>query len=277
MPSASGHELRHGGANRNCQTALAIGRNTLDYLSSRIADAAACKCTELRFVAVSFCVGVSIAICLLAPALGQNVAAAPTPDDSLKIYAVGTIETRPYKQWGGNGIYLGRGAIITAAHVVGRIQLLTDQRVVVAGEELPATLIKQGNPDRTDLAVLTIAEARLPVSLRLRLNPVCKAMLPVGAEVVVVSPRGTARSRIMSPRAVPAPYRIKYGTIIENVSHASSGSGVFDATRRCLLGIVARRVTIRSGPGRAANKIVYGKYYAPAPIIARFIPAKYRF
>ena len=49
------------------------------------------------------------------PALKQ------TPDDSLKIYAVQIVQIRPFKEPSvGDGIYLGRGVVITAAHVVSR-------------------------------------------------------------------------------------------------------------------------------------------------------------
>jgi hypothetical protein len=46
---------------------------------------------------------------------------AQTADDSLKIYAVNIVRTPPFeKQVTGDGIYLGGGLVITAAHVVGR-------------------------------------------------------------------------------------------------------------------------------------------------------------
>ena len=46
---------------------------------------------------------------------------AQAPDDSLKIYAVTVVRTPPLRgQVTGDGIYLGNGLVITAAHVVGR-------------------------------------------------------------------------------------------------------------------------------------------------------------
>jgi len=221
------------------------------------------------------------ACCLLAPAHGQNPDGLPTPDDSLKIYAVGTVKTRLFKRWFGQGIYLGHGAVITASHVLGRWPLNVNQRVLVDGQELPAKVIKQGEPEDTDLALLSVDEARLPVSLRLRLNPVCKGMPQVGTEVVVVTLEGTARSRIISPRSIPAQYRIKFGTIIDNVAFAGSGSGVFDAARRCLLGIISRKVTMTIASnwdqGAEDSTVEYAKYFVPAPTIAKFIPAEFRF
>ena len=46
---------------------------------------------------------------------------ADTPDDSLRIYAVNVVHTPPFgRPFIAYGIYLGEGAVLTAAHVVGR-------------------------------------------------------------------------------------------------------------------------------------------------------------
>lgn len=43
------------------------------------------------------------------------------PDGALRIYAVNVVKTSPFeKPFTGYGIYLGKGAVITAAHVIGR-------------------------------------------------------------------------------------------------------------------------------------------------------------
>jgi hypothetical protein len=65
--------------------------------------------------------------------------ARPT-DDSLRIYAV-DIWQDPPQSWGpGRGVYLGKGLVITAAHVVTPVAR-TKPRVHTAGMELPATAI----------------------------------------------------------------------------------------------------------------------------------------
>ena len=44
---------------------------------------------------------------------------AQSPDDSLRIYAVKVVKTTPFEEpFTGDGIYLGKGAVITAAIVV---------------------------------------------------------------------------------------------------------------------------------------------------------------
>ena len=94
---------------------------------------------------------------------------AQTTDDSLRIYAVNIVKTPPFRnQFTGYGIYLGQGIIITAAHVVGHWTFFTRPRVLIAGQDLPAKVIKEGSFEQTDLALLSVEEAALPLSLRLR-------------------------------------------------------------------------------------------------------------
>ncbi len=89
----------------------------------------------------------------------------------------------------GYGIYLGQGAVITAAHVLGRWPyFISNPRVLIAGQELPAKVIRTGSPGTTDLAILSVDETRLPVSLRLRRNPLCKEPPQAGENVIVVVP-----------------------------------------------------------------------------------------
>ena len=230
--------------------------------------------------AVSFCLIVALAECPFLPVQAQTSKDAPSPDDSLRIYAVNFVKTRYFfRRWTGVGIYLGHGAVITAAHVVGRWPSLTNPRVLIAGQEIPVTVIRKGFVQRTDLALLSFDESRLPVSLRLRLNPVCKEPPRVGAEVVVAAPEGTVRSRIISPRLIVPEYRTRYATIIRNVPQASSGSGVFRASTRCLLGIISRKIQIqgRRSQNQHITRDEFAKYFVPAATIAKFLPPEFRF
>ncbi len=165
---------------------------------------------------------------------------AQDPDDDLRVYAVRVINTSPFKPFSGYGIYLGHGAVITAAHVVGRWALFANPRIIIAGQDLPANIVKKGSFEQTDLALLSVDEASLPVSLRLRRNPLCKAFPNVGSNVIVVYPERTVRSRIFSPQLVAPIYRTRFNTLIRDVQ--GSGSGAFDAERKCLLGIMSASV-----------------------------------
>ena len=78
--------------------------------------------------AIEFCVAV-VALMLLADAHAQLTDPARTTDDSLRIYAV-DIWQDPPQLWGpGRGVYLGKGLVLTAAHVVG-VAAHTKQRAI---------------------------------------------------------------------------------------------------------------------------------------------------
>jgi hypothetical protein len=206
---------------------------------------------------------------------------AQSPDDSLKIYAVYVVKTTPFeKPFTGYGIYLGKGAVITAAHVIGHWGFLKNPRVLIAGQDLPAKIIKEGSVDEIDVTLLSVDETRLPVSLRLRRNPLCKQPAPVGAQVIAAIPEETARSQIISPLQIAPSLRKQFSSLTREVA-ATSGSGIFDAERRCLLGIMSRRVQ-KYGYRNENGKIVvvpagFAGYFVPASEIAKFIPEEFRF
>ena len=152
---------------------------------------------------------VAVAIYISSHAQAQNL------DDDLKVYAVNVVKTPPFeKQFTGYGIYLGKGKVLTAAHVVGRWPLLTHPRVLIAGLDLPAEVVKKGSLEETDLALLSVDEAQLPVSLRLRRNPLCKGPPPIGAKAIVVYPQRTVATRIISPLFIAPQYRARLGSLI---------------------------------------------------------------
>src|SRR5262245_57110977 len=99
-----------------------------------------------RNLAVNLGFGCCLAAATLASAGGAH---AQSPDDSLRLYAVNIIQDPP-QSWTGYGIYLGKGLVITAAHVVGSAAR-TKPSVRIAGIDLPAHAIKEGNFERVDL------------------------------------------------------------------------------------------------------------------------------
>ena len=211
-------------------------------------------------------------VIIIAATLGSALAQAQNSDDDLKVYAVNVINVAPFKgSYSGYGIYLGHGLIITVAHIMGHWAPFSNPRILIAGQEVPATVIKKGALDQVDLALLSVDETTLPVSLRLRRNPLCKSIPKVGTSVVVVYPDRTARSKIFSPQFIAPMYRTKYDTLLSEVQ--GSGSGAFDAERRCFLGVMSASVPIYNyqGPNRRVE------YFVPASKIADFIPDKYRF
>ncbi len=198
-------------------------------------------------------------------------------DDSLKIYAVNVVHTPPFKSpFIAYGIYLGEGTVVTAAHVVGRYPFFSNPRVLVAGEDLLATVIKEGSPEQTDLALLSVDQERLPISLRLRRIPLCKKPLQVGGDVIVVYPERTVRSRVISPLLIDPQLRTRYNTLINEPE--GSGSGIFDAETKCLLGITSKefeKYSYRDSYGRViiqANG--FAGYFEPA---LNYVPPTFRF
>ena len=204
-----------------------------------------------------------------------------TPDDSLRIYAVNVVKTTPFeKPFTGYGIYLGKGAVITAAHVIGRWGFLKDPHVLIAGQYLPATIVKEGSVEQTDVTLLSVDEMRLPASLQLRRNPLCKQPPQVGENVIVIDPENTAYTQIMSPLFIAPSLRWRFDTLIRDLV-GGSGSGVFDAERRCLMGIISRSVPkyeYRQQHGSIiAEPVGFAGYFVSASKIADFIPPEFRF
>ena len=234
---------------------------------------------KLGFIAATF---------ISLPAQTQSLNDPPSLDDSLRIYAVNVVHSRPLQEpFVGYGIYLGQGAVITAAHVLGRWpSFISNPRVLIAGQELPVKVIKEGSSETIDLAVLSVDEARLPVSLRLRRNPLCKEPPKAGEDVIVVLSYGTARSRIIFPQLLPPKYRTNFNTFIDDVWIAGgSGSGVFHAERKCLLGILTSKIweyNYRMENGRIVRDlsrytIDIARHFVPASTIVEFLPPEFRF
>jgi hypothetical protein len=211
---------------------------------------------------------VLVLMLLMGPSSAENA------DDSLVAYAVNVHRT-PMQSWGpGYGIYLGSGLFITAAHVVGHAWL-TRPKVAIAGQEYPTRVVKEGSFEGTDLTLLSVEEGLLPMRLRLRRNSLCQQPPWPGQQVVTVVPEAVVRSHIIAPEQIPISVR-RFGTAIADVARTgNSGSGVFDAQHRCLLGIMSRKISqsqTRSDTGRPETRDI-AKYFVPASEIAAFLPA----
>jgi hypothetical protein len=174
--------------------------------------------------------------------------------------------------WSGAGIYLGRGIFITVAHLVGRGSL-TKPRIVIGEHDYATAIVKEGTFETTDLTLLGVEERGLPFRLRIRLNPLCKEPPRPGQKVVTLSTEGITYSQILAPDQLPQEVR-KFSTIIADFAHTgNSGSGVFDPERKCLLGIVSRRISF---PRTSVRAFYSAKYFVPASEIAEFLPPDLR-
>ena len=203
-----------------------------------------------------------LAAALIAAAFGlmpTKPAVAQSAEFFLHIYAV--------RVGGYYGVYLGKGLIITAAHVAG-----ANPRVRIAGLDLPSTTLKTSPYTELDLSLLSVDEEKLPVGLRMRRMPLCQGWPVPGTKVIVAIPEGTARSQVAAPKDIPADVRARFSTAIIHVkSTGNSGSGVFDAEKKCLLGIMSRKLQVRSPSGESTMDVA--KYFVPSAVIRKFLPA----
>ena len=148
---------------------------------------------------------VAVKVISLAVALTPALARAQSDQVNLKAFAV-HINRTPQQPWPGYGVYLGNGLILTAAHVVGDVAQ-TKPHVVIAGQDLPATLVKQGSLESVDLTLLSIDATKLPIGLQMRRTPLCERLPYAGERVIVAIPEGTAPSKVLPRQAIPADLR----------------------------------------------------------------------
>jgi len=215
----------------------------------------------------------ALCIAVLAAMATGASCGAQTADETLKAFAVHVART-PLPDWGaGAGIYLGDGLVLTAAHVVGQ-SWLTRPRVITGAATYTARAVKEGQFERTDLTLLTV-EGPIPQRLALRHLSLCGADSRPGEEVVSVTPETTVRTKIVPPGQLPPDARQFSPAFASVAQTGNSGSGVFDVQRRCLLGIVSRKISLtggRSDHGGAMPRDI-AKYFVPASAIAAFLPA----
>jgi hypothetical protein len=111
--------------------------------------------------------------------------------------------------------------------------------------------------------------------------PVCTTGPLPNEEVIVATPESIARSHVFPPSQLPRGLESSRRTAIRDVaSTGNSGSGVFDANKKCLLGIISAKIT-GSNPGSQdgflrKKTFDIGKYFVPAAVIANFIRLEYR-
>ena len=214
---------------------------------------------------------------VLAAATGIHATAATTRaadafGDAELIETAAHVNRTPKQNWPGYGVYLGAGLVLTASHVPGPFGW-SKPHVVVGGQDFPTTLVKEGTLDTVDLTLLRIDPSNLPMRLRLRRTPLCQRDPYPGEAVVVATPEGVARSRVLPPNAIPLEFRSRFGdsAIPDVATTGNSGSGVFDAWKQCLIGIMSRKFTIELR-GTPPRKVDIAKYFVPVQEIRAFLP-----
>jgi hypothetical protein len=201
-------------------------------------------------------------------------------DDSFRIYGV-HIDRTPKQPWTGLGIYLGRGYVITPAHVAG-LGIWRRPRVEVDGRDLPTKVVKDGHFHNVDVTLLSVDEQQLPVRLGLRRLSLCQNAPWLGEEVVVATRETAARSHIISPYLLPPNMSAKFQAVIPFAAQTSgSGSGIFDVNRKCLLGIISGKIwnnqIVQENGHLTSEPHDIASYFVAAPTIADFIPPEVRY
>ena len=101
----------------------------------------------------------------------------------------------------------------------------------------------------------------------------CEAPPWPGDPVIVVDTGRASRSRIVSPQVLPFTLRNKFSTLIGDVATiGNSGSGVFDPSRKCLVGFMSQKFTSHMPEGDRDT----AKYVVPAAAIREFLPAEFK-
>lgn len=212
--------------------------------------------------------------------MGLGLAASPPASaaeaDGPDPHAVAVnIERTPPQPWPGYGIYLGNGLVITAAHVPGPA-VQTQPKVVYDGQRLATLALKEGSYPDMDLTVLKIA-GPVPPGLADRHTEICADPPRPDEAVVVSTPEKVTTSAVVRPEAIPPDMRDRFaGSSIKDVySTGNSGSGVFDADRHCLLGIMSSKlethVRLIVNGEHVVRTIGIAKHFVPAGDIRAFL------
>ena len=221
--------------------------------------------------------GLALAAILVASTASS---AAVSSDDELKQYAV-HINRTPRQAWPGYGIYLGNGLVITAAHVPANVAE-TKPHVVIAGEDLPAALVRQGSLDDVDLTLLSDRRSQASGAFADAPDAALQKAILRRRSRCRRHPEGVAPSHVLPTALIPRDLRGRFDTAIGDVATTgNSGSGVFDAGNQCLLGIISRKISVgqrRTGLGPSpVHSVDIAKYFVPASVIKGFIPADVTF
>jgi len=175
---------------------------------------------------------------------------------------------------GNIGIYLGNALILTAAHVAGSPSDILPITIMAEGHSVAAHFVKAGEFDDIDISLLSIDPSTLTPELRaLSALKLCIAHPVPGQQVIVVDPLHVAVSSIIDRQRLPSGIPEKFDSLIGDVDiTGNSGSGVFDADRGCLLGIISRRIDwITRDTNGEKHRQGLAKYFVSADQIRLFV------
>jgi S1-C subfamily serine protease len=194
--------------------------------------------------------------------------------DSLRIF-LAEVNGRPGVFLGTAGVFLGTGVILTSARVIN--PTASDVSVRLAGSPITAKVIKTNRSDDVNLTLLSANLVDLPLKVQMRHIQLCRDPPRVGQSVIVAGLETNLASTVASPMVLPPDLRNKFATILAAEGNTENfGAGVFDAAKKCLLGIMSGKFS------RSENKTDdsvddAASYFVPASTIRQFVPTWIRF
>ena len=174
----------------------------------------------------------------------------------------------------GSGVYLGAGLVLTAAHVVKVDPGSPRVTVLLDGRRLDATLVRDGQPDGVDLALLRLPAASLGSARQAQPAVTLCPDNPEPSRPVQVAALGTVRNAFTIPTPLDSEGPRDTGAwtniLATGFKPGSSGGGVFDPRRSCLWGILAVEM---SGPSKTTGRQLDLTAFVPASRIEPFLAA----
>lgn len=180
----------------------------------------------------------------------------------------------------GSGVLIDSGSVLTAAHVVDELQEDMSIRILYGHRYFPASITLLGYRQGPDLAYLQLSE---PIEgWNSKKLEACQNELSLGREVYVLA----AQTSFKSSGSVNPPF-VVYSQNKQFTNHLSSfldngtsGGGVFDPERMCLLGIISKAEATQSylpysalgeDPNSQPKVTDYGTAFTGAADISKFL------
>jgi hypothetical protein len=212
-------------------------------------------------------------------AISPTALAGVLADADLDLHVVRILRTLPADiskvgHTGNAGVLLGKGLVLTAAHVIGGAPIGAKFYVLAGDRLIEAHVVRAGDYGTTDVSVLALDAELLPDAMR-EAQPLlfCEEAPREGQAVRVAEYENMTSSVIVGRDILPPGIPENLTTFIKDVyTTGNSGSGVFDAQAGCLMGIMSRKVE-RTSVTASGEKRVEGiaKYFVPAADIRPFI------
>ncbi|HEY3327806.1 MAG TPA: S1C family serine protease [Novimethylophilus sp.] len=175
--------------------------------------------------------------------------------------------------WWGSGVIMDNNTVLTAAHVVDHVDADLMIQIRYKGMPIPMQLALLGNREGIDLAVLATSLGAEASNINIKDKvSICENDLLPAQEVDVLA----SANYFSSTGAVNPDFQIYYKSkqttnhITAFLDHGTSGGGVFDHGKGCLLGIISQQHidAVTAGTIKIEN---YGTKITSASEIAAFM------